>query len=227
MIQVNLLPKVKLDYVKTTRNKRVTMLVAFLSAAAAIAILVSLFVVVNVIQKKYSSDLSRDIDAETAKLQSINDLDKILTIQNQLESLGPLHEEKPVASRLLSYIEKLTPNNVAINEFNINFEEFTIEIIGEADTLKNVNEYVDTIKFTNYVVSEGQEPLPAFSEVVLSEFSKDEEGATYEITANFDQAIFASSDDVKLEVPKNKITTRSETSKPSDLFKESSNEGEL
>lgn len=220
MIQVNLLPKVKLEYIKAIRNKRLTILVSFIAASAALAILTILFIVVSVIQKKHSSDLTKDIQTELQELQGIPELEKVLTVQNQLSSLSALHSEKPITSRAFGYIESLTPNEVSINGFEINYAESTISITGEAESLVKINEYVDTLKFTNYSLESSPEEQPAFTEVVLKSFSKSEEKATYEITAKFDPIIFSDNDVVKLVVPKNKITTRSETEKPKDLFKE-------
>lgn len=220
MIQVNLLPKVKLDYIKARKNQRLAMFISFVAAAGSLFILVSLFIVVNVVQKKHSSDLTRDISSEASKLQSINDLDKILTIQNQLNSLSQLHDKKPVASRLSTYIERLTPNKVTIDSFEVDYIANTIKITGASEQLSRINQFVDTIKFSSFKTVAAPDEKPAFSNVVLADFSKDEEGATYEITANFDPIIFASTETIDLIVPQNKVTTRSETEKPSALFQQ-------
>ncbi len=222
MIQFNLLPSVKLEYVRARRNKRVTVLVAVLAAGTALAVMVILFVGVQVLQKKYSSDLSKDITSESSKLQNIPDLDKILTIQNQLGSLPALHDQKPVASRLLGYVKQVTPAKVSIAKMDVDFSAQTIEITGSADAISSVNKFVDTLKFTTYKTGDGKEGN-AFSSVVLANFGKDDKGASYDVTFKYEPAIFANDSTVTLTVPPGKITTRSETEKPEDLFQPLSN----
>lgn len=222
MIQFNLLPSVKLEYVRARRNKRVTLLVAALAAGATLAILVILFVGVQIIQKKYSSDLSADIKTESSKLENIPDLNKILTIQNQLASLPALHDQKYVASRLLGYAKQVTPAKASIAKMNVDFSAQTIDITGSADTISTVNKFVDTLKFTTYKTEAGKEGS-AFSSVVLTAFGKDDKGASYQITFKYEPTIFANESPVVLTVPPGKITTRSETEKPEALFQPLSN----
>lgn len=217
MIQFNLLPKVKLDYVKARRNKRMTVVVATLIGGAALGILLLLFMIVQVFQEKRINDLSKDIETESSKLQSVTDLDKVLTIQNQLNSLTSLHDKKPVASRLTTYIQQITPEKVSIATLGVDFDLNAVSITGSADTIKTINQFVDTLKFTSYK-SADKEAL-AFTSVVLTGFSKNETTkATYQINFNYDPAIFSSASGVKLVIPPGKITTRSITEKPESIF---------
>lgn len=224
MIQFNLLPAVKLDYVKARRNKRVTVLASVLVAGVAFGILVILFLAVQVAQKKYSNDLSADIATQSKKLESTEDLNKILTIQNQLNSLTGLHDAKPVASQLFPYLKQVTPANVSVANIQVDFAANTMAITGSASSINSVNTFVDTLKFTTYAEDGGQ-ATPAFSEVVLSNFGRDDKGASYQVTLKFDPAIFDSTKKTTLTVPQGKITTRSETEKPDALFQPLSNSG--
>lgn len=217
MIQFNLLPNVKLEYVRARRNKRMTLLVAVLIAGATLAIMVILFVGVQLVQKKYSTDLSKDIKSESSKLENTPDLNKILTIQNQLASLPALHDQKPVAPRLLNYVKQVTPAKVSIATMEIDFLTQTIKITGSADAISTVNKFADTLKFTTYKTDDAKEGN-AFSEVVLSSFGRDEKGASYELSFKYDPIIFSNGSPVALTVPPGKITTRSETEKPEALF---------
>lgn len=222
MIQFNLLPNVKLEYVKAKRNKRVTLLIASLVAGLTLIILIVLFVGVHIVQKKYSADLSKDIKTESKTLDNVHDLNKILTIQNQLNSLPKLHDQKPVATRLLGFVKQVTPAKVSIAKMNINFTDQTISITGSADAISSVNKFVDTLKFTTYNTSE-KTTGSAFSSVVLAAFGKDDKGTSYSVTLKYDTVIFSNASDVTLVVPPGKITTRSETEKPDQLFQPLSN----
>jgi len=100
MIQFNLLPDIKQQYIKAERQKHLIVFISTVASIAAIALLVVLILIVDVWQKKSISDLNGDIKNNTSQLSSTQDLNKILTVQNQLNSLGPLHDKKAVAGRL-------------------------------------------------------------------------------------------------------------------------------
>lgn len=222
MIQFNLLPDVKMQYIKTKSVKRTVITVSILLAATCLAVFVLLFMTVRVFQKVHMTNLQKDIDATTAELRDIKDLDKVLTVQNQLNSLGGLHDKKPVTSRLFTFVAQTTPNQASIGKLDLDYEKTTLIISGTADALSTVNKFVDTMKFCTYTYkntdgtdSTGNKP---FKTVVLSNFGRKDKETTYEITMTFDPTIFDVSKDVKFSVPK--ITsTRSETEKPTDLFK--------
>lgn len=232
MIQFNLLPDIKRDYEKARRNKRLTFLMAGVAATVSLVVLVVAFVVVQVFQKNHSTDLSQDIKTESAKLQDTPDINKILTIQNQLNSLTGLHDKKPVATRLLEYLKQVTPSKVTIASLNTDFEVQSMVITGSADALSTINQFVDTLKFTTYqTVTENQADAKtgnAFSSVVLANFGKSSNnGASYQLTLKFDPVIFSGANDVKLLVPTGKITTRSETEKPEGIFQPLNNPSEI
>jgi hypothetical protein len=224
MIQFNLLPDVKLQYIKVARMKRTVIMICTLITGIAMGVFLLLFLVVAVVQKQYLNNLNHDIADSSKKLQSIENLDKILTVQNQLNGLPGLHDKKPVVTRLADYLERLTPANASIASLIIDFDQKTIVITGSADSLKTVNMFVDTLKFTDFEA--GDTKGRAFSGVVLSSFGRDDKGASYNIQAKFDQTIFDSAVDVKLIVPAI-ITNRSETEKPNEaLFQPLSNSEE-
>lgn len=217
MIQFNLLPNIKMQYIKARRQQHLVVLVSVLSMLAALTIFVLLIVVVDVVQKKNLSDLNRDIQTSSQQLKDTPNLNKILTVQNQLKSLPELHNQKPVSSRLFKYMSQLTPTSATIAKLDVDFDQNTLSISGSADTLTTVNRFADTLKFTNYQLSNSSGTKPAFSNVVLANFGRDSKGATYTITTKFDPTIFREDSDPTLTVP-NIISTRSEVEQPSALF---------
>lgn len=224
MIQFNLLPDVKQQYIHAKRMKRTAIVISFLIAASSLFIFVMLFLSVHVFQQKHIKNINEDIATTTKKLKNIKDLDKILTIQNQLNSLPALHVQKPVVSRLAGYLSQTTPLKITIGELEVDYDQKTMKIIGTSDSLENVNKFVDTLKFSKSaeIPADGtaakENVTKPFSSVVLNAFTRKDQEATYEIIANFDPAIFDNSKNIKLIVPKI-TTTRSETEKPTQLFK--------
>jgi Tfp pilus assembly protein PilN len=236
MAQFNLLPDVKLQYIKTQRVKRTVGVLSILVAGGLLAIFILLLLYVRVAQKQHINALTDDINAAAATLQEKPDLDKVLTIQNQLNSLPALHEQKIISSRLADYLAKLTPNKATISNVEVDFEANTMLLQGNADALRTVNKFIDTIKFTKYKTNTSDAVAAnGFSEVVLQNFTvstaaegvASEAPATYEIALVFDPIIFAglkedqkadpAKPDVVLQVPKI-ISTRSEVETPNELF---------
>ena len=114
MIQFNLLPDVKLDYIKAQRTRKLVFSMSFIVSACAIALLV-LLLSASALQRKHLSDLSNDISKESKTLRAKSNIDTILTVQNQLDSLTALHDAKPAAGRLSSFLNALTPATVSIS----------------------------------------------------------------------------------------------------------------
>lgn len=235
MAQLNLLPDVKLQYIKARRQKRLIIGLSAIVSGFFVVLFIGLFIYVRFSQKHYISALTDDISSTTNQLKQKKDLDKILTIQNQLSSLPPLHDQKVISSRLFDYLTQATPANATISDVSVDFDQSTLDIKGNADALSTVNQFADTLKFTEFQAP-GQNPAsgPAFSSVVLKTFDINSSGAqqgqiSYELGFSFDPIIFANiknlpsgnTEDkaVTLKIPKI-ITTRSEIEKPGSLFQD-------
>ena len=224
MIQFNMLPDVKQQYLKAAQNKKTAITAGILITAASVFIFTMLFLSVNVFQKKNLSNINSDIKSATEELKKTPDLNKVLTIQNQLKSLPALQAQKPVVTRLFPYLSAVTPATINIGDLEVSYLDNTMKITGTADSLQSVNKFVDTLKFTTYAIvpTDGTPPAPSttkpFSAVVLSDFTRTDTEVTYTITLAFDPVIFNSADNIALSVPKI-ISTRSETEKPTELFK--------
>lgn len=201
MIQFNLLPDIKIQYIKARRQKRMVLLISTIASIAAVTIFVILIVVVDGLQKKNLSDLNRDISNDSTQLQNTPNLNKILTVQNQLNSLTALHDKAPVTSRVFTYLPEVTPAAATIEKLDADYTQNTLSISGQADTPATVNTYVDTLKHTMYSVSGQSNSKNAFSNVVLSAINATNTTTTYTITLNFDPTIFSEDDTVSLTVP--------------------------
>jgi hypothetical protein len=217
MIQFNLLPDIKIQYLKAKRQKHVVILVSIVASLSSMAVFILLITTVFVLQKKNIADLNKDIKSSSNQLQGVQDLNKILTVQNQLGALTSLHDQKLVSSRLLDYLPQVTPATTSISKLEVDYTLNTMTIAGNAPALNVVNTYTDTLKFTKYVTADSNTEKSAFSDVVLTSFTRDAKTTTYQLTLKFDPLIFSNAKQVTLKVPKI-ITTRSETDKPSDVF---------
>lgn len=237
MIQFNLLPDVKVEYIKTQKLRRTIFLASVVVTVVSVGLLLIQFMTVSVYQKAKLNSLSKEITESSKKLQATPDLNKILTVQNQLNSLQGQHDKKIIASRLPKFLDKVTPANVSINKLDVDFTTQTLTVSGKSDSLANINKFVDTLKFTTYQKTGSSDTTKAFISVVLDAFAKDATGATYTIKTTFDPVIFSTiqpdandtvssfsqPDAITLSVP-DIITTRSQTEKPS-VFQPNTTEG--
>jgi Tfp pilus assembly protein PilN len=214
-LQFNLLPDVKLEFDRAQRTKKLVYALSGLATGITIALFVVSFLSVNVLQKKLLNDANGDITNYSQKLKSIPDLDKVLTIQNQLNSLPGLHQKKHITSRLFTYLPELTPTNINIGKLNLDTTANTISITGTADAVETINKFVDTLKFTTYTVGGDQtKQIKAFSNVILTKVDRNDKNASYTIDASFDPVLFDAASVVALVVPQ-EVTTRSILNTPS------------
>lgn len=216
-IQFNLLPDIKVEYLKARRQQHLVVLGSVVAAIISVAIFVVLISVVYGLQKKNLNDLNADIKSSSRELSGTKDLTKILTVQNQLTALPGLHDKKVVSSRIYEYLSQTTPINTSITKLNADFALNTMTISGTAADIATVNKFTDSLKFTKYITTTQSSSKNAFSEVVLSSFTVNAKEVTYSIIFKFDPVIFNTTQQVTLTVPQ--ITsTRSEVDKPAALF---------
>lgn len=222
MIGINLLPDIKQEYLKSQRIKRTILAISFLVSAGVISIVVLFGIFVFVGQRVHLSGLQKDIDNTISKLQAIEDLDKIVTIQKQLEKLPELHDKKPAVYRFFQlFLPKLVPNDVNLNAIDIRVtDRYEMEISGEAKDFKAVNTFADTLKFAELVPAEGtagENALRPFTNVVVDSYDKDDEITSYKIELVFDPSLFDKTQNVTIRVP-SIISSPSVTERPGALF---------
>jgi Tfp pilus assembly protein PilN len=201
MIQFNLLPDVKQEYLRSRRTKQLVVLIAFAASAVSVTALVLLLVSVKLIQVKSMHDADRDITKYSNQLKALPDIDKILTVQNQLTTLTGLHDDKAVVSRIFGYLQQTTPATVSLNSLTIDYTANTMTVSGAATALDQVNVYVDTLKQTTFTTDQNSDAAKAFSNVVLSSFGRDDKGSTFSLTFAYNPDIFNSANTVTLAVP--------------------------
>lgn len=231
-VQFNLLPDTKLAAVKSSRSRNLLVSIILIISAVSAAIFLILLVTTSVIQKAQLSSADKTIAADTAKLQSMNGLDKMITVQNQLSTLVDLHKNKHISSRIFSYLPEVTPTQVSLGHLAMDFKNNTLQIDGTALDQKSVNTFIDTLKFTTYIVNSGDSPKSAFPSVIESSFSIGTKNVGYSLNVTFDPALFAnnvidSQGHAKaptLQVPK-LTTTRSITDDPANLLFNGQNSG--
>jgi len=210
MMQFNLLPDVQLAYIRTQRIKRLVIVSSALVSSVSLFLLAIMLLFVFVLQHKALSDEAADIGKYSSQLKSINNLDTMLTVQNQLSTLTTLHENKPAVGRLFTYLSKVTPSGATLTQVQIDFTKNTLLIGGTVGSttgsasngsLGAVSSLTDNLKAAKYTIKGQPGSVAAFSQVVLSSFSRSSYQSSFTITANLDPNLFNAKYNVTLDIP--------------------------
>lgn len=220
MIEFNLIPDVKINFLKARRLKRLVIGISVTVSAVSFTIFLLLLLFVKVVQGVAIHSLNNKIASNTKILQDNKNLNDVLTIQNQLNTLSSIENADPNPNYLAGYLAELLPSKATISDLQVSFSGNTVAMTGNANNLVTVNKLVDTLKFTNFTLNSKNEGS-AFSGVTLSAFSVNQSNtgtqAQYTINFNFNPQIFQSFANIKLNVPK-ETTTRSVLDQPPPLF---------
>lgn len=124
MISLNLLPDVKKDLLRVRRERNLVVSISVVVVGASIGVLLLLSGTLGVlIGAKALMENGIKNDEQTIKqAQKKKQLDKYITVQNQLKQIGKLKSDQQVYSRLMDYLTQLNPaapNNVQISSAKI------------------------------------------------------------------------------------------------------------
>ncbi|HSE60949.1 MAG TPA: hypothetical protein VLA88_01485 [Candidatus Saccharimonadales bacterium] len=163
MIQLNLLPDLKKEFIKAQKVKALVITIAIFTTIGAVGISALLFVYVTFVQQLQVKLATDDITRKMQQLKGINDIDKYLTVQNQLGSLPNLHESKGIYSRLFDFMSVMNPsapNNVSLSELQVLTEDKSIVFTGTSKSYETFNVFVDTLKHAQVTFKAGGEGEP-------------------------------------------------------------------
>lgn len=134
MIQINLIPDVKLEMLRAQRVRNVATSIAVFAGIVAGGIVALLAVIYGGqigLQAKYNNDIKK----EYAQLSGTKDINNALTVQNQLAKISDVNSKRTVDSRLLDVLTKINPaapDDIKIARVAIDPAESTLTIEGSA-----------------------------------------------------------------------------------------------
>lgn len=230
MIEINLIPDVKREYLKARALRNTVISTSIVVGIAIVGVAVVLGLVFGG-QLVTESVQDRAIKKDGDNLMAIEDIDKVVTIQNQLKAIEGQHSAKTIDSRLFDVIAAINPpapNNAVISTIRLNPAEKTIAIEGSA-----ANGYIalevfkKTIINTFVQVREGEEEVkvPLASDIVAGDasFGENAEGQRvlrFAFTFTYPDELFMYSDSpVTIVTPVGRIdVTDSRLGIPQSLF---------
>lgn len=225
MIELNLLPDVKLQYVRAQKARRRVISVVTVGGMVAVGLVVLFALYVFAIQPVRGLVVDKGIADANNKLKNVSDLNDYLTIQQQLHYLPQLHQAKPIYSRIISYLPTLNPsapNNIRITQLAIDSstDANAVKIEAYAPTYTAATVFESTLKSALFTYTGLANPIPLFSDVKLTDTSLGEDPngnkvVTFTVLLTVDPSVFAfDSANASISVP-NKDATGSAANVPS------------
>lgn len=155
MIEINLIPDVKQELLKAQRTRAMVISGSILTCIIAGGVVVLLVLYLGV-QGVRGAIVDQAVVDKNEELSQVEDLSKMLTIQNQLARINELNAEKKLDSRLFDVLNAIVPpapNDVQISRFSSNDEESTITLEGQTrayDSMEVFKKTIDgsVVKFT-------------------------------------------------------------------------------
>lgn len=156
MISLNLLPDVKKDLLKVRRERNLVMMVSIVAVIGSLAVLGLLFLWMGALTGLKMLDENKINDAK-AKIETAKEdeqLDKYLTIQNQLAQIDGLKGGQLIHSRLMDFLVQLNPaepNNVFLRSVRLTADgegesaDMSVEIEGTTDNFASLDVYKNTL----------------------------------------------------------------------------------
>lgn len=156
MISLNLLPDVKKDLLKVRRERNLVMMVSIVAVIGSLAVLGLLFLWMGALTGLKMLDENKINDAK-AKIETAKEdeqLDKYLTIQNQLAQIDGLKGGQLIHSRLMDFLVQLNPaepNNVFLRSVRLTADgegesaDLSVEIEGTTGNFASLDVYKNTL----------------------------------------------------------------------------------
>jgi hypothetical protein len=154
MIEINLVPDVKQELINAQRVRTNVVSLSIIVGIGAIGVVVMLAIWVFGVQAARGYVHDKSIKEESEKLLEVEDISNTLTIQNQLNQLSSMHNDKSVDSRIfdvLAAIKPPAPNTVAISNVTLDSATNAIVIEAQAESAyTGLEVFKKTISATNF-----------------------------------------------------------------------------
>lgn len=232
MIEINLVPDVKQQLIKAQLQRTMVIAIAATTALVSVGIVVLLAMYAFGVQVFMESSADGAIKDKFGELQSVQDLDKALTLQSQLAGVSDSHANVPVVSRFAEIQATITPKDDSINitKFAIDRENQQILIEGEAsEGYKQLEIFKKTILASTFVYKtiDSNEVTKSFlTEQIIDgtrSFTEEEDGKRilrFDLSFEYPEELFSrDSLEWKMEPIKSENVTDSATDVPSSVLR--------
>ena len=148
MIEINLIPDVKQELLKAQSQRAQVITISLYAGLIALGLVILLAVYVFIVQGVRSTIADDMIKRGNEELSKVEDLSKILTIQNQLAKIDVLNEDKKRDSRIFDVLEAVlppAPNQVLVSSLALDVEKASLVIEGQTSSFDTLEVFKKTI----------------------------------------------------------------------------------
>lgn len=133
MIEINLIPDVKKELLKANKTRNIVVTSSIFAGIGAIGLVVVLGIIIGG-QMVVANTQKGTIESQSDTLSKVEDLSKMLTIQNQLGAIPGLNDGKPITSRVLGLLDVINSSgagSIEVNLVSLDTEAKTLLIEGQ------------------------------------------------------------------------------------------------
>jgi len=171
---------VKQELIRARTQRSAVVSISIVATLAALALVVVLSIYVFGVQTVRSAIADGQIKKGADQLAQVEDLSKILTIQNQLTKINSLNDDKKIDSRVFQILQAIippAPNSVTVSNLTINTENNSLTFEGQTPTYPSLETFKKTIAAANirYTDNGEQKDVPLASDLSISNISYGED----------------------------------------------------
>jgi len=180
MIEINLVPDVKQELLRAERVRAVVISGAILTGIISLGIVALLAFYIYAVQAVRGGLADDAIKKGSEQLAGVEDLSKVLTIQNQLSKISELNSSKKIDSRLFDVLAAVippAPNQVQVSSLIVSADTSQISIEGQTrafDALEIFKKTVDGAVIT-FTQDDKEQQIKLASDISTSDISYGED----------------------------------------------------
>jgi len=148
MIEINLIPDVKQELLKAQGQRSRVIIISLSAGFIALGLVILLAIYVFAVQGVRSAIADGTIARGSEQLSKVEDLSKVLTIQNQLGQIAVLNEDKKRDSRIFSVLDAVLPpppNQVLVSSLALDVEQTSLVLEGQTSSFDTLEIFKKTI----------------------------------------------------------------------------------
>lgn len=208
MIQINLLPDVKLEFIRMRRMRRLVIMIGIV--VVSVSIIITSLVTFNFYSVKQATikTQGKQIEDAIGAIRTEENLQKILTAKQSIATLNEIHKEKWVAGNTIFYINDILLDEVGLDgysfDFNANTFSLSLRLVDGADSdevpyqQERVFEsafYVEGNKEVESIGEAKQRENRVFSKIICNGCGIGQDTQDFTISGDFIPKIFANDED--------------------------------
>lgn len=197
MIEINLLPGVKKEFLKAQQMKHAVVVGSILISVLAVTVLVLLFAYVQIVQPQHQKNIQTDIDSGIKDLKAKDNAVKIVTVQGALEQIPGLQDKKMITSNIFADITAFTPKSVSYSNIKLDVTAGTLVLQGTASNFEQANVLANNLKSAKfeYTQDDSKQTKTPFSNVIFdglsqSQQTQDGKSVSFQLTFTVDPILF-------------------------------------